>query len=266
MLDGIVFSTARTDNSRTKRFTGGGPVQMTVSALYEIRFGFLVAFRMTWFQRGRGSGESPQLPYLATKARGVLDYEHLIADTAYYSDRNKLIAKRLGFDFYCKPKRPRSDSKNAQIEYDPALEQIYPFRNRVEGWNDVLRETTEPYLVSRPDRSNYPAQTKKEKLAAERLKENPEYAEAELPESQAERDAIILKEQFVGVSPNNEMLIRQAYSLLRALVKAEILYNERVSFASDRVFHPRPEDEQFSIYRPAPQPIILPFPPNAGYV
>src|ERR1035438_3193189 len=99
--------------------------------------------------------------------------------------RNVEFAEDTSFQLVSKPKRPSVNKdrslkqKRAGDEYlmaanDPLLIQTYPFRNRVEGWNDVLRETTEPYLISRVDRENYPEQTKDEKRKAEMEKEKPD--------------------------------------------------------------------------------------------
>jgi hypothetical protein len=265
VLDGVVFSTARTDNARKNRYTNDGPIQVTVHAMYEIQWGFLAAFRLTWHLRGRGSGDCPQFPYLATEARKILDYEMILADTAYYSGPNFALARELGFKFVSKPKRdskrhdgtPRDllsgegkDGAPFGMRFDdPLLIQTFPFRNRVEGWHDVLRETTDSYLISRPDRSNYPAQTKEERRMAELMKERPDLAELHLPDDQEERERIINTEQFVGISPNNEFRCRQVYSFLRAIVKAERYYGERVNFRIDRAFQPRAEDAARSIYR-----------------
>lgn len=87
---------------------------------------------------------------------------------------------------------------------------------------------------------------------AELLKENPDSAEAELPESQEERDRIIETNQFVGRACYNEMLCRQVVSYLRALVKCAIHYNcEDIDFAVVVPFEPTQEDEEhFGIMRP----------------
>jgi hypothetical protein len=254
VLDGMAFSTARTDNSRKKRFTKNGPIQMSASMLYEIRFGFVAAFRVTWLMRGRGSNETMQFEYLVTKAREIFDFEYVLADAAYHSARNERVAKRLGFKLISEPKHPYSYGKDKEQGIDEALRnQAYRFRNRVEGWNDVTRETVEPYMVSRPDRKKYPAQTQKELIAAEKLKTEPNLAELMLPEDQNERERIINDEQFVGYTPNIEMRIRQIIGLLRATVKAQKYYSTTINFKMDRAFSPRPEDEEFSIFRPAPQ-------------
>jgi hypothetical protein len=267
LLDGVVFSTARTDNSRKRRFTTDGPVQVLVHALYDYQWGFLVAFRITWFQRGRGSGESPQLRYLVTKALEHLDVEYVLADTAYHSTPNFKFGHDANFQLVSKPKRPsvnkdRSQKqKRADDEYlmaadDPLLKQLFVFRNRVEGWNDVLRETTEPYLISRVDRENYPEQTKEEKRAAEMEKEQPDLAHIDLPKPWEEAEEVIKTEQYVGITANNEMLCRQIYSFLRALSKAERYYGETVNFAGNRAFTPRPEDQHFSMMRPLNEDLI----------
>ena len=187
-----------------------------------------------------------------------MDYELVIADTAYKSKRNERIAEKLNFKFACKPKSRPSNAKPAQVEAeDFELQQVYPFRNRVEGWNGVIKETTRPYMISRPDRKNYPEQTFKEKLEAEKQKDQPELAEILLPEDQAEREKIVLTEQFVGFSPNNEMKCRQVLSLLRALIKAKKYYNQPINLAVNAPFRPRPEDDERSIFRAAPNDMTL---------
>ena len=90
---------------------------------------------------------------------------------------------------------------------------------------------------------------------AEKLKENPNRAEAELdPENQAERDRVILEEQFVGRACENEMLCRQVISLIRAIIRAEKYYERTINLAFDTPFQPRAEDLEFSLLRPRLQP------------
>ncbi len=87
---------------------------------------------------------------------------------------------------------------------------------------------------------------------AKKLKENPDLAELELPGSDKERAGIIETEQFTGRSCHNEMLARQAATLVRALVRASRYYADG-QYDIDHVvpFQPRPEDVHFSIFRPA---------------
>jgi hypothetical protein len=245
LQDGVVFSTAQTDCYRKGHISIDGPVQIMIHAVYDYHWGFIPAFRATWHQRSRGSGESVQLPYLLKKSRQVLNYELVLADGAFSTKRNRDFAKSMNYSLMAKPK---GDARLSPQE-EEIFERIKYFRSRVEGWHAVVRGTTRPYVVSHPDRENYPEQTKAEKLLAEKQKAFPELGDIELPEPFEEREEIIKTEQFVGQRTVNEFQCRRVYTCLRALVKAQLFYEERIDFREDRVFQPRKEEEALSIFR-----------------
>lgn len=114
----------------------------------------------------------------------------------------------------------------------------------MEGWNGVIRGATGFALISRPDRSKYPAP------AAEWKKENSESHYAGLPDDPALRDAVIVANQQVGAAVENEFRCRRFVMALRAMVKAEQWYGQTFdAFSPKRKFDPRIEDEAYSIYR-----------------
>ena len=87
------------------------------------------------------------------------------------------------------------------------------------------------------------------------MKDHPDLAEVDLPESDAERSWIIATEQFVSRSCVNEMLCRQLWTVVRALVKASRYYDHPLDIAFPSPFQPHPEDEAFAIFRPAFTPL-----------
>lgn len=260
MCDGMTLSTAATDNARKGHISRTKSHQVTLHAMYEHRWGIVVAYRLTWHQRGRGSAEVIQFPYLlrTTKER-FPEVNVILGDMAFGSARNRALALVAGVDFYCGIKESQFEGKSAeqwltpeQIEAEkarnsaenPLFRQVYPFRNRVEGWIEVQRSQASRNLISKVDSSRRPA------TRYEKTKENPLRADLELPEDQDEREHIIETEQFVGRACHNEMLCRQIMSIVRAIVKAQLWYETRIDLAFPRPFRPRPEDAEFSIFRP----------------
>lgn len=256
--DGVVFSTARTDNPRTSRFSPGTPVRITCHSQYELRFGLLTGFRLTWHARGRGSGEAPQYPYICNMTTRVFKPQLDLADGAFGTDRNFAFADQHGYRLLSplNPATFKPETKTFLTAERAAfhlqecnvkspgqlMTAAYPFRNRSEGWHAVVREQSKAYLISRPDRKNIPSlislDTKK-----------PDFAYRGLPIDQKDRDSLIEREQFVGRAPINEFHARRLGLHLRALVKASVYYEEAIDFFSDRCFQPRPEDEAFSVLR-----------------
>lgn len=259
-LDGVVFSTGKTDNARRHRFDSAKAARIEVHAVYDWRWGFITGFRVTWFQRGRGSGEAPQFEYLVKRTSEVFDILFILADSAYSSDRNHALALRLkihlvsmlkknSFDPATKVFLSPEDAEHVLREFGPErggalLRQFDDFRMKGEGWHEVLRAKTGRHLFSHPDRSRVPS------FIAEKLKENPNKADALLPDDPEERERIISEEQFTGRAVENEMRCRQTVTLVRALIKAEEHYNDRVNLRADRAFVPRPEDDEMSPFRP----------------
>ena len=257
-IDGVVWSSNHGDSARKKRLEADAAV-VNCHSMYEIRWGLLVSMRLTWYARGTGSGEAPQLPYLVSCARRHLDVETVLADRAYSSERNFAYADSVPkFNLYSALKDGSFDLETkiflslerareiltTRSASDPTMSQVLPFRQRVEGWHGVIRENTWRHLNSHPDRMTRPA-TKSRKD----LKTNPNAAERELPEDQAERDAFIDRHQFVGRSTTNEFMLRRLLTIIRGTVKAEAWYDEQVSYNSGRAFVPRPEDDEWSVFR-----------------
>ena len=134
-----------------------------------------------------------------------------------------------------------------------------------------MRSSCGRNLISRPQ-SPYPqtlTQQAKERLTKaeeakalnkeiESFKKDPDKAELTLPEDEAGREAIIAKNQFVGRACHNEMLCREIVSLLRAFVKAREWYKVETDFAFVTPFEPRPEDDEFSVFRPRIDPRFTP--------
>jgi hypothetical protein len=261
VMDGITFSTAETDNPRKGRLTEGGPVQVELHVIYEINWGLITGYRVTWAQRGAGSGESPQLPYALAMTKDIFDPKILLADRAYSHDYNFYYCDQVGVKLHSPIKDKSWDPKTKKYldedtalaffrEYNQAnpgieLSITYPFRNRVEGWNQVLREQTGRGLISRPDLASYPLTKEQWK------KENPDTQYIELPEDPTERNAFIVANQRVGVAVENEFRARRFSMALRGLIHAEGWYNQRFDpFAlTDRAFDPIPQDQARSIYR-----------------
>jgi hypothetical protein len=266
-VDGSVYSTKPTTNARKKEHLTtayrDGSVAITLHALFDLRWGFMPAFRLTWWARGAGSGEGPHLPYLVKYAQEVFDIESLLADEAYDADENLLLADTYNFNLFVpidravtksgKRKRrskfldaARADEwvqRNLKTAPGLAMRIVSPFRQKGEGWNNVVRTITGRSTISRPDRSNIP------QFKNERAK-HPSAGD-DLPEDYDEREAFIIKEQDVGLRVRCEFLCRRLTLALRALVLAEIYYDDRVSIAGDRAFRGRAEDESFSIFRVA---------------
>ena len=254
LLDGTVFSTAWTDNPRRNVHSQSGPVRLMCHALYEEHWGFLASFRLTFHARGRGSGEAPQLPYLVERVREVFTPVRLMADGAYGSDRNRAYCDSVGVNLiapfktdplrfnpktkkYLTPQRAQELMKEQDPD-GPLMRHVYPIRNRVEGDHAVIKNCIGAYVVSRPDRKRYFGLTP---LNGFDQKSNPNKAERYLPEDQAERDRIISTEQFVGVACLNELRLKQFVSVLKAVIHAEGLYQDRFDPFADRAFEPKPE-------------------------
>lgn len=262
--DGMVLSTGATDNARKNQFDKSRGHQVLAHMMYDLRWGIVVAQRLTWFQRGRGSAESPQYPYLLSAARSRFPgIDTVLADMAYGSARNRAISLVANVRLYCEIKESQFEGEAAlkwlkphQIAFEkefcslanPLFRQVMPFRNRTEGWHEVQRNQISRSLKSRVDRGNMPL-TRKEKT-----KENPLRADLELPEDTDERERIIREEQFVSRACHNEMLGREILSYARALVDAQGWYKTSVDFWAPQPFQPRPEDEAFSIFRPRIDP------------
>jgi len=259
VTDGAVFSTARSDNARTSRYARGTAVRITCHSQYELRWGLLTGFRLTWSQRGRGSGEAPQYPYITRMTMRTFRPQFDLADAAFATDRNFKFADDNGYRLLS-PINPQkfNIATKRHLTLDRArfhlaecdmrnpgtlMQQLYPFRSRVEGWHSVIRDQTKTYVISRPDRANMPL------TRAEDTKKHPERSYVGLPDDQVERDALIEKEQFVGLSVINEMHARRLVLHLRALVKASAYYRGRVDFFNPTAFMPRLEDAAFSPHR-----------------
>jgi len=259
LCDGMTLSTAATDNSRTGRLTKTKGAQVTLHVMYEERWGHMIAWRLTWYQHGTGSGESPQFPYLLkTTKEHCPAVKVIMGDGSYGSAKSRALCLLAGVELFCELREAQFDGSSAlkflskaQIEgeklrcslQNPLFRQLYPFRNRVEGWNNVTRESGRN-LISRVDISRRP------KTKVEQLKENPLRADLNLPDDQEEADRFISREQFVGRAAHNEMLCRQVLSLARATVRCQEWYRTEVDFMIPIPFKPRPEDAEFSVFRP----------------
>jgi hypothetical protein len=262
--DGMVLSTAATDNARFGLKTRTRSAKVTLHVMYEMRWGIITAYRLTWHNRGRGSAESPQFPYLLkTTKQTMTETKVVLADMAFGSARNRAECLRKGVDLYCDIKDAQflgkaalkyltaeqilEEKRRCSVE-NPTYRQVYPFRNRVEGWHEVIRNQSERNLISQAELVYQP------KTKDEQTKENPLRSDLNLPEDQVERDRIIASEQWVGRACHNEMLCRQIMTLVRAVVKAQEWYETRIDFGSPKAFQPRPEDQEFSIFRPRIDP------------
>ncbi len=266
VMDGMILSTNKTDNANSGYFRANPRSVLTeLHVLYEIRWGFIAGFSLTWCARGRGSGEAPQFPFVLHDAKTALPHLRMVqADLAYGSARNFAHALARGITLLV-PVRQNAFSKkqsyltNDQVERlrrtngpdSPLIQQVHRFRNAVEGWNETQRAVMCRSLKTVPDRSRMPER----KVDLKQMKAKPDLAEIELPESDAERAWIIATEQFVGRSCVNEMLCRRVWTLVRAIVKASAYYNQPVDMGFVTPFQPRQEDEAFSIFRPAFEPL-----------
>ena len=100
-VDGMVLSTAATDSSRRGSMTNTKAMHVELHVMYEHRWGFVTAWRLTWNHRGLGSGESPQLPYLVRRTKESLSGVKLISgDMAYGSARNRALMLAPGHPFF----------------------------------------------------------------------------------------------------------------------------------------------------------------------
>lgn len=258
-LDGMVLSTSATDSARRGSYSRSNRgLRVELHVMYDHRWGIMTGWRLTWHNRGRGSAEAPQFPYLLKTTKEGFPLVRLVGgDGAYGSDRNHAISLRSGVQLIAMLKDEQFEGKTVHLSDvdrlyvkevngldSPLFRQFSPFRNRAEGHHETVRHILGRNLLSEPDRTRYPVMTAKE------LKATPNAAEATLPEDQAERDYIIETEQFVGRACHNEMLCREIATLLRATAKAQRWYNRPVDFAYPVPFEPRPEDEAFSIFRP----------------
>jgi hypothetical protein len=272
VADGMVLSTAWTDNSRRNSLTPieQGPVQILAHMIYEHRWGVPTAFRLTWHQRGLGSAEAPQLPYLIREtARIGFEPGHILADRAYSSEANFLAANRHGFTLLSPLKiamtakgrvvkwKPETKS---ELGYEQALEIVkrcnpdepspeftflMPFRQLAEAWHAAQKNSMIWFVKSRPDRSLLPP------LKSSAKKELPETHYANLPDGEDEREAVIIAHQNVGRRVYNEYLCRMIALTLRATVRAELWYGDNVNYLADRVFEPVAEDDEMGPYRQA---------------
>jgi len=260
VCDGMVLSTSATDNSRLGRFTRKTKsAQVTLHVIYDLRWGFIIGWRLTWHNHGRGSAESPQFFYLLkTMKEACPRVQVILGDGSYGSAKNRALCLMAGVTLFCELKESQFDGTSA-LEYlsqaqidaekvrcsldNPLFRQCYPFRNRVEGWNNVTREMARN-LISRAEVWRRP------KTKVEQTKENPLRSDINLPKDQNEIEEIIRTEQFTGRATHNEMLCRQIASLVRALVKCQKHYGVTVDYAFPVPFKPRPEDDAFSIFRP----------------
>ncbi len=261
VCDGVVFSTASSDNSRTERYSDGGPVQVTLHAMYERRWGLLTGFRVTWDKRGRGSGEPLHFPHIVKMTKRNLNVGNVLGDGAFASEANFKFADEQRFNLYApitaskwksSTKKLLGEFRAAQIFKEcnksnpgPTMKQVYGFRNSAEGWHGVHQHETSHFIVARPDRGNYPL-TKDEWIKA-----NPESAYEKLPNDFAERERIIATEQNVGGKVVCEFYARRLAMHLHTLVITQEWYQEQVDFFADRAFRPRPEDDFFSMLRDA---------------
>jgi hypothetical protein len=260
VTDGVVFSTARSDNPRTSRYSTGSAVRIICHSQYEMHWGLLTGFRLTWSQRGRGSGEAPQYPYLSRMTHRIFRPQYDLADSAFSTDRNFAFADAMGYRLISPitESKFRTDTKRfltvERARFHLAecnargpgalMEQLYPFRSRAEGWHSVVREQTKAYLVSRPDRPRMPL------TRAEDAKLHPERSYVGLPDDQEERDALIEREQDVGLACLNEFHARRLGLHLQALAKACKHYGRNIHFANMEPFEPSASDKAYSPFRP----------------
>jgi hypothetical protein len=273
VADGTVLSTAWTDNARRDALTSsehGGPVQIIAHMIYEHRWGVPTAFRLTWFQRGVGSAEAPQLPYLVREtARVGFESGYVLADRAFSSENNFFVANQLGFTLLS-PLKMTLGRKGRGVHWKPetkaklGFEQaskialqcnpdnpgadfkfLMPFRQGSEAWHAAQKNSMLWYVKSRPERSLIPPY----KLSAR--KDDPESGYIGLPEDEAERERVILANQNVGRRVHNEYLCRMIAMTLRATVRAEAWYGYHVNYLAGRVFEPVAEDALMGPYRQA---------------
>lgn len=272
VADGMVLSTAWTDNSRRGSLTPieEGPVQILAHMIYEHRWGVPTAFRLTWHQRGLGSAEAPQLPYLIREtARIGFERGYVLTDRAYSSEANFLAADRYGFTLLS-PLKIAMTAKGRVVKWKPetksglgyerALEIVkrcnpdepsqeftflMPFRQLAESWHAAQKNSMIWFVKSRPDRSLLPP------LKSSAKKELPETHYVNLPDGEDEREAVIVARQNVGRRVYNEYLCRVIALILRATVRAEFWYGYNVNYLVDRVFEPIAEDDEMGPYRQA---------------
>ena len=259
VTDGVIFSTARTDHPKSSHFAGGTSVRVTCHSQYEQRWGLLTGFRVTWSQRGVGSGEAPQYPYLLRMTRRVFSPQFDLADAAFSTDRNFAFADSVGVRLispinptqfltgtkrFLTPQRARFHLDECNMrDPGPLYKQLYTTRAKAEGWHEVNREEMRRYLVSRPDRNSIPS------TRAEDTKKYPGRSYVGLPIDQEERDLFIDEHQVVGRAVINEIQARRLGLHLRALVKASRYYAQGVDFFRVQPFVGRPEDAAFSPFR-----------------
>jgi hypothetical protein len=280
--DGMALSTGATDNARLKHVPRTRAAVLNFHVMYEMRWGIITAWRLTWHNRGLGSAESPQFPYLITATiRANPNTKVFLGDGSYGSARNRALCLAKGIDLFVELKEGqfKGNASNkwlskAQVEAEkrrcsitnPLFCQVYPFRNRVEGWHEVIRNQSERNLISRVKAKRPETLIELKKQAMQRgvpaadiakaardpefLKNNPVLADLTLPEDQNEIEAIIASNQWTGRATHNEMLCRQIMTYIRAIVKAQMWYKTRVNFAAPKPFQPRPEDDLMSIFRP----------------
>ena len=270
VADGTVLSTARSDNARRGSISRSGPVQVLAHMMYEHRWGVPTAFRLTWFQRGAGSAESPQLPYLMreTKRTGFRP-DYFLADRAFSSEDNFHVALQLRA-VLLSPLKMNSTANGREVKWNsdtkqklgydearriaadcnpdnpsPLFAYLMPYRQASESWHAAQKNSILWYIASRPDRSSMPIQMSKA------IKENPETHYLGLPKSEVDREAVIREKQFVGQRVYNEYLCRMIAMCLRATNRAELWYRETADYSLDFAFSPVPEDEKMGPYRRA---------------
>jgi len=270
VADGTVLSTARSDNARRGAISRSGPVQVLAHMMYEQRWGVPTAFRLTWFQRGAGSAESPQLPYLMRETKRVgFRPDYFLADRAFSSEHNFHVALQLKA-VLLSPLKMNSTGNGREVKWNidtkhklgyeearrivnecnpdnpgPHFTYLMPLRQASESWHAAQKNSILWYIASRPDRSNMPMQLSKA------VKENPNTHYEGLPESEVDRESFIRENQFVGRRVYNEYLSRMIAMCLRAVNRAEEWYSEAVDFTSEFAFTPVPEDGEMGPFRRA---------------
>jgi hypothetical protein len=149
VMDGMILSTNKTDNARSGHFEKRPKSVLTeLHVMYDIRWGIIMGFNLTWCARGRGSGEAPQYPFVLHDAKTAFPNLQMVqADLAYGSERNFSHSLARGITLLVPVrenafKKPKILTKS-QVETirrvndpnGPLIQQVFRFRNAAEGWN-----------------------------------------------------------------------------------------------------------------------------------
>jgi hypothetical protein len=163
VMDGMILSTNKTDNARNGHFGQRPKTVLTeLHVMYDIRWGIIMGFNLTWCARGRGSGEAPQYPFVLHDAKTAFPNLAMVqADLAYGSERNfshslargiKLLVPVPNNAFKAQKILTKAEVETIRRENDPngpLIQQVFRFRNAVEGWNETQRRSNELDILKR---------------------------------------------------------------------------------------------------------------------